>query len=143
MTVNLDHVEYRIVRKDGTVRWVDDYGHYTQTEAYGGIYYVFISDITEKRERMESDLAVRQAVIQALSESYHTVWLITDVEAETFSLYRGDTTGDTAHAAPIRDALTQMKYSQAKEYYIKSMVAPADRDRLQEELALSNIVAHA
>ena len=24
---NNDHVEYRIVRKDGTVRWVDDYGH--------------------------------------------------------------------------------------------------------------------
>ena len=35
--------------------WVDDYGHFTETEAYGGIYYVFISDITEKRERMESD----------------------------------------------------------------------------------------
>ena len=48
---NIDFVEYRIVRKDGTVRWVDDYGHYTETDAYGGIYYVFISDITEKREQ--------------------------------------------------------------------------------------------
>ena len=57
---NLDYVEYRIVRRDGAVRWVDDYGHYTETEACGGIYYVFISDITEKRERMKSDLAVRQ-----------------------------------------------------------------------------------
>ena len=36
----LDYVEYRIIRKDGAVRWVDDYGHYTETEAYGGIYYV-------------------------------------------------------------------------------------------------------
>ena len=33
----LDYVEYRIVRKDGAVRWVDDYGHYTETRAYGGI----------------------------------------------------------------------------------------------------------
>ena len=40
----------RIIRKDGTVRWVDDYGHYTDTESYGGIYYVFISDTTEKHE---------------------------------------------------------------------------------------------
>lgn len=33
---------------------------------------------------MESDIAVRQAVIEALSASYHTVWLINDVEKETF-----------------------------------------------------------
>ena len=48
---NFDYVEYRIVRKDGSVRWVDDYGHYTETDTYGGIYYVFISDITEKKEK--------------------------------------------------------------------------------------------
>ncbi len=24
---NLDHMEYRIIRKDGAVRWMDDYGH--------------------------------------------------------------------------------------------------------------------
>ena len=91
---NFDYVEYRIIRKDGSVRWVDDYGHYTDTEAYGGIYYVFISDITEKKMRLESDMAVRQAVIEALSESYRTVWLIRDVESESFSLYSGDS-GET------------------------------------------------
>ena len=137
---NLDYMEYRIVRKDGAVRWVDDYGHFTQTKAYGGIYYVFISDITEKRERMASDLAVRQAVIGALSESYHTMWLITDVETESFSLYRGDTEGVTTHALPIRDALGQLKYSKAKEYYIDTTVAPADRERLQRDLTLDSIV---
>ena len=138
---NIDYVEYRIVRKDGAVRWVEDFGQFTQTEAYGGVHYVFITDITEKRERMESDLAIRQAVIEALSEAYHTVWLIKDVDAETFSLFRGDTTGETAHAAPIRDALEHMKYSQAKELYINKTVAPVDRERLQHVLALPNMVA--
>ena len=52
---NMDAVEYRIIRKDGEVRWVDDYGHYAKTGKYGGIYYVFISDITEKKERIEAD----------------------------------------------------------------------------------------
>ena len=137
----LDHVEYRIIRKDGSVRWVDDYGHYTDTDEYGGIYYVFISDITNKRESMESDLAVRSAVIEALSGSYHTVWLINDVETETFSLYRGDTEGGTEHALPIREALERMKYSMAKEQYINTMVVPEDRERLQSELALPNIIA--
>ena len=135
----MDYVEYRIVRKDGAVRWVDDYGHYTETEAYGGVFYVFISDITEKRERMETDIAVRQAVIEALSESYHTVWLINDVETGTFSLYRGDTEGTTIHGAPIRDALNRMKYPQAQEYYIRTTVAPVDQERLQQELSLENL----
>lgn len=53
---NMDYVEYRIIRKDGSVRWVDDFGHYTETEAYGGIYYVFISDITEKHDRLEQEV---------------------------------------------------------------------------------------
>ena len=52
---DMDYLEYRIIRKDGEVRWVDDYGHFVETEAYGGIYFVFISDITEKRERMEEE----------------------------------------------------------------------------------------
>ena len=47
-----DHVEYRIIRRDGAVRWVDDYGHYTETDAFGGVFYVFFSDITDKREQM-------------------------------------------------------------------------------------------
>ena len=50
-----DFVEYRIIRKDGTVRWLEDYGQYTDTQAYGGIFYVFISDITEKRAKTEKD----------------------------------------------------------------------------------------
>jgi len=134
-----DYAEYRIIRKDGAVRWVDDYGHYAETKAFGGVYFVFISDITEKRERMESDMAVRRAVIEALSESYHTVWLINDVETERFSLYRGDVEGGTAHAAPIKDALGQMKYTQAKEYYIRTTVAPEDQPRLQAELTIEQI----
>ena len=47
----IDYVEYRIICKDGQIRWVDDRGRYTDTEAYGGIYYVLISDITEKHEK--------------------------------------------------------------------------------------------
>ena len=136
---DMDYVEYRIVRKDGSVRWVDDYGHRAKTDSYGDVFYVFISDITEKRERMETDMAVRQAVIEALSESYHTVWVINDVETGTFSLYRGDTEGATIHGAPIRDALNRMRYPQAKEYYIRTTVSPVDQERLQRELELDNI----
>ena len=47
----LDYVEYRIVRRDGTVRWVEDYGHFVRTQAYGDLFYVFIEDATERIDR--------------------------------------------------------------------------------------------
>ena len=43
----MDHIIYRITRKDGEVRWVDDYGHFSHSDDYGDIYYVFINDITD------------------------------------------------------------------------------------------------
>ena len=46
-----DHVTYRIIRKDGEIRWVDDYGHFSHSPDYGDIYYVFISDVTDRMEK--------------------------------------------------------------------------------------------
>lgn len=52
----LDHVEYRITRKDGSVRWIDDYGHFANFPEHGDAFYVFISDITERRQIQEEKL---------------------------------------------------------------------------------------
>lgn len=50
----IDCVEYRIKQKDGSTRWVTDYGRFAHTEAFGDIFYVFISDDTERmKKRME------------------------------------------------------------------------------------------
>lgn len=40
---DLDFVKYRIVRKDGTVRTVRDYGRFVHSELYGNMYYVFLA----------------------------------------------------------------------------------------------------
>ncbi len=50
---NLDYVVYRIIRKDGVERWVDDYGRFTHMPGFGDVYYVFISDITDTRIAQE------------------------------------------------------------------------------------------
>ena len=52
---HLDYVEYRINRKDGSERWVEDYGHFVRTEL-GGIFYVFIVDNTDRMKKRMSDL---------------------------------------------------------------------------------------
>ena len=50
---HIDYVVYRIIRKDGSVRWVDDYGHFASLPGYGEVYYVFIEDITEHKLAQE------------------------------------------------------------------------------------------
>lgn len=47
----LDYVEYRILRKDGEIRWIEDYGHFIHSETIGDIFYVFLGDATEKKKR--------------------------------------------------------------------------------------------
>ena len=134
----MDYAEYRIIRKDGQVRWVDDYGHYTETRDYGGIYVVFISDITEKREKREEDTASRDAVISTLTNSYNTVWLINDVVTEECSLFHSDM--DEAHAEAIRNALSHARYTDTKTEYVNTMVAEKDRERMQEQISLPYIL---
>ena len=46
---SLDRVEYRIVRKDGAVRRVDDIGRKVFTENGGSVFYVCIVDVTDHR----------------------------------------------------------------------------------------------
>lgn len=45
---DLDYVEYRITRRDGSVRWVEDYGHFVHSAVYGDVFYVFVEDATER-----------------------------------------------------------------------------------------------
>ena len=134
----MDYAEYRIIRKDGAVRWVDDYGHYSETKAYGGIYVVFISDITDKKQAQEEGTAARDAVIAALTNNYNTVWLINDVVTEECSLFHTDM--DDAHTEAIRNALSHAKYTDTKTEYVATMVAKEDQERMQIEIGLPYIL---
>lgn len=49
---DLDYVEYRIITKDGAIRWIDDYGHFIHGETVGNVFYVFAGDATEKKKRL-------------------------------------------------------------------------------------------
>lgn len=77
---NLDYVEYRIVRKDGRIRWVEDYGHFIHTAAYGDLFYVFIEDATERIQKRMAELErVNEALYSArLQEDYFKRALLYD-----------------------------------------------------------------
>ncbi len=81
-----DYVEYRIVRKDGSIRWVEDFGHLMKNPDYGDIFFVFVSDITDKiirKMEMQEDYLKRirdqellQAVIQSTIYAYREVYIV-------------------------------------------------------------------
>lgn len=66
----LDYVEYRIPCFDGTIRWVEDYGHFVHTDEYGDIFYVFISDATEKILKSQAE---KEALARATNENEQTL----------------------------------------------------------------------
>ena len=66
---NLDYVEFKIIGKDGSIRWVEDYGHATYMQGFGDVYYVFIGDITEQHlasERYNKLVAQKMEVLKDL-----------------------------------------------------------------------------
>ena len=71
----LDYIEYRIIRKDGEVRWVDDYGRLVHTEEYGDVFYVLLRDITDMHTDRDENRR-REDVIEGLSADYKSIYLV-------------------------------------------------------------------
>lgn len=64
------YVEFRIRRKDGTIRWVDGYGHFDHIEPFGDIHYAFIGDSSDERSRQqEEQMAQRRILTEALAKA--------------------------------------------------------------------------
>ena len=143
----MDYAEYRIIRKDGAVRWVDDYGHYTETEAYGGIYYVFISDITEKKERMESDRQKHRKelnnMITAMASDYRSVYHV-DLDADDAVCYRADPEDESDREGvhfPFHERFEE--YARfVDEEYREGFLHFIDPSRIRSALATENIIAY-
>ena len=143
----MDYAEYRIIRKDGAVRWVDDYGHFTETEAYGGIYYVFISDITEKKERLESDQKKHRKeldnMITAMASDYCSVYHV-DLDSDDAVCYRADPE-DAADKEgvhfPFHQRFEEYCRLYVDEEYQKSFRRFIDPAEIRRALATENIIA--
>ncbi|WP_251159054.1 sensor domain-containing diguanylate cyclase [Caniella muris] len=70
-TVQDDRVRYRVVRRDGRVRWVDDHGRRVVDSAGTPWYYVTLLDVTEAvRLQEELDAANERLEALAMLDSY-------------------------------------------------------------------------
>ncbi len=140
-----DYAEYRIIRKDGAVRWVDDYGHYAESETYGGLYYVFISDITEKKEQLQKELTLRDSMVVALSSDYRSVFYV-DLDEDEAVCYLEDKrfsgTLSQGEHVPFLSTLTAYGNQYVEESYREGFMRFIQPDHIRAELLKQPVIAY-
>ena len=141
----MDYAEYRIIRKDGAVRWVDDYGHYAESETYGGLYYVFISDITEKKEQQQKELSLRDSMVVALSSDYRSVFYV-DLDEDDAVCYLEDRRYSEAPLqgahVPFLSTLTAYGNKNVAESYREGFMKFIQPDNIRAELLKQPVIAY-
>ncbi|MDE7384537.1 MAG: response regulator [Anaeroplasmataceae bacterium] len=93
----LDHVVYRIIRKDNKIRYVEDFGKLVHDEDHGDIFYVFLTDITtsiQERERVQNstleqarEKAILKAALETTVYSYREIYIINLEENKYHHIY--------------------------------------------------------
>ena len=129
---NLDYVEYRIIRRDGSVRWVDDYGHLARLPGYGDVFYVFIGDITEKHYALE-EIRRREKVYEGMQEQFNAL------ADGSLTVFRTNITTGIIEEARGRD-LYDTDYpggsiAESARVRSESFLVPGDRKRYDEIFA--------
>ncbi len=61
-----DYAEYRIRCKDGSLRWVEDYGRFIHEES-GDVFFVFLEESTDERTRIQMEQ--KRLLAEALSKA--------------------------------------------------------------------------
>ena len=134
---NLDYVEYRIIRRDGSVRWVDDYGHFTQLPGFGDVYYVFVSDITEKH-LLQEETRRRSNIYEGMLEQYR------ELAAGALAVYRANATAGVIEEASGSDLfacdVAGGPFEAAWRARLESFLNEADRDAFERDFATDALV---
>ncbi len=131
-----DYLEYRIIRKDGQVRWVDEYSYFVRSEVHKDLFYVFVSDTTESRQREEAERVLRTSVIEALTRPYASVWIIHDLKTQRMEMFRTD-----ERRAYLEQELKQAKVDRYYEAltFFSELIVEEDREVLLEAVKPENV----
>ncbi len=154
---DLDYVEYRIIRKDGTIRWIEDYGHFLQIDGVGDFFYVFSRDATEKKERMlrerDSILSEKKLAEEKLQnqinafnkelmainqEQLQRLEVIEGLSVDYEAIFYANLDLNQIKAYRVNSWLEELLGQDGQTYdftgynarYIQSLVCPEDRERV-------------
>ena len=128
----IDNVKFRITRKDGEIRWVDDYGRLVHTEV-GDVYYVFIRDIT-KQHLLREESRRRAKVIEGLSRNFTSIYLL-NLDNGSVHPYRLQ----NDHFKKISDDLKSADWREIFPEYAKRHVLFEDQKIYTKEVSAEQI----
>lgn len=135
----MDYVKYRIIRKDGDIRWVDDYGRFVHAKI-GDVYYVFIRDITQQHFAREESRR-RAKVIEGLSIGFTSIYLL-NLDTGSIHPYRLQTDyfkilSDELMSADWRKIFPEYAKRYVliddQKYYLREVSAERIRERIKKE----------
>ncbi|MCI8423431.1 MAG: response regulator [Lawsonibacter sp.] len=156
---DLDYVEYRIIRKDGGIRWIEDYGHFVRNKTVGDIFYVFMGDATEKRLRQQEERAAlisekvqKEQSLQSQIDAYYKelegfnqshlqhMEVIEGLSIDYNSIFYADLDEDTIQTFRISNRAEFQLWNDGKLHpftgfagpYLETWVCPEDRPRLEK-----------
>lgn len=141
---DLDYIEYRIVRKDGSIRWIDDYGHFVHTDSYGDIFYVFVEDSTEKKRKALDDARTarlaqeRLEALEALEHEATALKLVHEILRSGMWSMEFDRQGQMTSVFWSQDFRTMIGYRDEQDFpnvlsSWSDLLHPEDRDRVLEQ----------
>ncbi len=148
---NLDYVEYRIICRDGEVRWVEDFGHYVKSDVYGGVFYVFISDVTDRVQnhtKRENELIselrdqeLLRTALQSTAYSYREVYMLDLVNSYYRMIYPDNhNVAERGNYAELMERRVAFEKTDARVHgNIRQSLQP---EAIQQALAEENVVEY-
>ncbi len=141
---DLDQVEYRIIRKDGAVRWIEDYGHFVHTDRYGDLFYVFVEDATEKHLKEINDAETAQLAqerleaLEALEHETTALKLVHEILRSGMWTMEFDRQGQMTSIFWSQDFRAMIGYQDEEDFpnvlsSWSDLLHPEDHDRVMKE----------
>lgn len=131
-----DYVEYHVITRDGGVRWIEDYGHFVHISTVGDVFYVFLADATEKRQRRLNELDVinrehmrRMEMIQGLSVDYDSLFYV-DLDSDRILPYH---VGGRIESM-FDKQLSARSFTEVAGEYVRTWVMPEDQALIAQAL---------
>ena len=141
---DLDYVEYRIIRKDGSVRWLADYGHFVHTDSFGDIFYVFVEDTTEQKRKAINDAHIAQLAqerleaLEALEHESTALKLVHEILHSGMWTMEFDRQGQMTSVFWSQEFRTMIGYRDEQDFpnalnSWSDLLHPDDHDRVLEQ----------